>query len=165
VSRNQVASSTVLQMLIYFNLYLSVMWAILFILLFQWKTATWDIPLYIAIVTPVFYLCWLIIEPIRLALGYFGNLNERVAYIGPFLAITVVPQMLIHLYLITGQRYLGWITLEIELFISLSFLLLYTLEVLCAWRATNHFVSKATANFQLQAVDPAEIELTAFRTT
>ena len=39
---NQVASSMVLQMIIYFNVYLSVIWAIFFILLFQWKESPAD---------------------------------------------------------------------------------------------------------------------------
>ena len=52
------------------------------------------------------------IEPIRLALGYLGNLNESVGWLGPFMMITVAPQMIVHVYFFFGQTIVGWITLE-----------------------------------------------------
>lgn len=50
----------------------------------------------------------------RLTLGYLGNLSERVEWLGPFLVLTVIPQMVVHFYFAVGQYYAGWITLDIE---------------------------------------------------
>mmetsp|Transcript_27896 Transcript_27896/g.65099 ORF Transcript_27896/g.65099 Transcript_27896/m.65099 type:complete len:166 (-) Transcript_27896:70-567(-) len=81
-SRHEVAANTTLQMMVYFNAYLSCVWAIGWLLIFSWKLGVFGAPIYVVLITPVLYFGWLVLEPIRLALGYLGNLHERVSWLG-----------------------------------------------------------------------------------
>jgi len=150
-SRQQVASSLTLQILLYFNIYFSVIWAGLFFLLFQWKIVAWDVPIHVIIISPIMFCGWLVIEPFRLALGYLGNLDEKVGWLGPFMVVTLVPQFVVHIYFFFGQTLVGWITLEIETALSGTFMGLYLLEIIVAWHTTKRFVKKAAADFPLHA--------------
>lgn len=66
-SPNQLAASTALQMLLYLNVLFSLSWAILFPLLLQWKIGNWEPPIYISILTPLLFITWLVVEPLRRA--------------------------------------------------------------------------------------------------
>ena len=104
----------------------------------------------------MFYYVWLILEPIRLALGYVGNLSERVASLAPFWVLTLFPQYFVHIYFAVGQDLVGWTTFEIEQIFSVGFLLLYTVELVVGWSTSKRLVYKAAADFHLQipADDP-----------
>ncbi len=155
IARNQVASSMVLQMLIYFNIYFSVAFAVVHLTLYSWKSSIWEPPIQSMIVSPLFFFGWLMVEPIRLLLGYAGNLGERVSWLAAFWVLTIAPQMVCHVYFIAGQEFLGWLTLEIELVLHIFFLFLYFIELVVAWHATKRFISKATADFQLHLPEDA----------
>ena len=92
LSRYQVAASTPLQMTLYFNIPYALVWAAMNQLLFAWKSAVWDLPLVVAVVSPMVFWVWAFVEPIRLLLGYVGNLRERVAWLGGFWVLTIFPQ-------------------------------------------------------------------------
>ena len=65
IARDEVASSLPLQMLIYFNCFFSLAFAIIFWAIFTWKSSVWEPPIQSMIVTPLFFFAWLLIEPIR----------------------------------------------------------------------------------------------------
>lgn len=149
LSRHQVASSVRLQMLLYFNLYLAGAYAILHPMIFQWKAVTWPpkiivavhgpghpSPLHICVCiqrafcapeqvcNPMFFYVWLVMEPIRLVVGYVGNLGERVAWLAPFWILTLFPQLLTQAYFIVSYYITGWVTLPIEYVMHVLLLLL-----------------------------------------
>lgn len=133
-------------MLLYFNMLYSVVWATFFPLLLQWKFGNWEPPIYISILTPLFFVAWLIVEPLRLTLGYLGNLSERVEWLGPFLVLTVVPQIVVHFYFAVGQFYAGWITLDIEVVFNIIFFIFYVAEIVIGWRTTTRFGYKTISD-------------------
>ena len=107
LSRYQVASGLRLQMLLYFNVYVAVMYAILHPFIFQWKAKTWPPRIIVAVCQPMFFYVSLVMEPIRLIVGHVGNLGERVAWLAPFWILTLFSQLLTQVYflmptLITG---------------------------------------------------------------
>merc|ERR1712216_854553 len=110
LSRYQVAASTPLQMTVYFSGPYALVWAISNQLLFYWKSRTFDVPLVVAVVSPMVFWVWLLREPIRLLLGYVGNLRERVAWLGGFWVLTIFPQLIAHMYFLFAQPYV-WFNL------------------------------------------------------
>ena len=58
----QVASSTTLQMLLYFNALYSLVFGILFQFLFDWKLTIWSPPLVIELITPMGFWVWAFVE-------------------------------------------------------------------------------------------------------
>jgi hypothetical protein len=148
IARHEIASSTLLQQLVVANILLSALWAVAWVMLFVWKASTWRPPLQVVIISPTLYIAWLIFEPMRLALGYYGNLNEQIGLLGPFLFSSLI-QLLPQLYFVTAQRWLGWITLGVEYAMSIVLLLLYLAQVLVAWPTSKRFILKAEANYEL----------------
>ena len=65
----QIAASTPLQMMLYFSVPYGVLWAIANQMLFYWKASTFDVPLVVAVVSPMMFWIWFLLEPIRILLG------------------------------------------------------------------------------------------------
>jgi len=115
-------SSIVLQSLLYINVLVSAVYTFLQLFVSFWKVATRRLraflhqhtsPPYVFSyvaslqvvnyqayrVNPVYAIdlgalfVWLVVEPIRLSNGFFGNLNEEVSKISTFMLLTIVPQM------------------------------------------------------------------------
>ena len=85
-------------MTLYFSVPYAFVWACSNQLLFYWKSRTFDAPLVVAVISPMIFWVWLLLEPIRLLLGYVGNLRERVAWLGGFWVLTIFPQIIAHVY-------------------------------------------------------------------
>ena len=157
LSRHQVASSLRLQMLLYFNVYVAVAYAILHPMLFQWKAVTWPPRIIVAVCSPMFFYVWLVMEPIRLIVGYVGNLGERVAWLAPFWILTLFPQLLTQVYFISSQYVTGWVTLPIEYVLHVLLLLLYCAELYEGYATGKRLVKKAAADYHLQPVVPEDV--------
>jgi len=71
-----------LQMMIFFTGPYACVWAVSNQLLFYWKSRIFEVPLMVAVVSPMIFWVWLLLEPVRLLLGYVGNVRERVAWLG-----------------------------------------------------------------------------------
>jgi len=149
LSRYQVASSTTLQMMLYFNVLAAVVWAYVHIATWQWKVVVWPPPILPAMTTPLLFYVWLLLEPIRLLLGYVGNLSERVAWLMPFWVLTIFPQLLVHIYFVFIQDLIAWVVLPIEQVMSVAFIVLYLFELGVGYGTARRLVSKATADYQL----------------
>ena len=91
----------------------------------------------------------LLLEPIRLLLGYVGNLSERVAWLMPFWVLTIFPQLLVHIYFVFIQDLIAWVVLPIEQVLSVAFIVLYLFELGVGYGTARRLVSKATADYQL----------------
>ena len=64
-------------MSLYFTIPYAFVWAISNQLLYYWKTQQFVVPLVTAVVSPMIFWVWFLMEPVRLLLGYVGNLRER----------------------------------------------------------------------------------------
>ena len=89
----QIAASTPLQMMLYFSVPYGLLFAVANQMLFYWKARTFDVPLVVAVVSPMMFWIWFLLEPIRILLGFVGNLRERVAWLGGFWVLTIFPQL------------------------------------------------------------------------
>ena len=109
----------------------------------------WPPPILPAMTTPLLFYVWLLLEPIRLLLGYVGNLSERVAWLMPFWVLTIFPQLLVHIYFVFIQDLIAWVVLPIEQVMSVAFIVLYLFELGVGYGTARRLVSKATADYQL----------------
>lgn len=114
MSRYQIAANTPLQMLLYFNVLLSFVWGAMHVLYFQWKSANFEPPLLAAVITPMIFWGWALLEPIRLLLGWVGNIGERVAWLSGFWVLTCFPQLVVHIFFLFGQDAVGWFSEPLE---------------------------------------------------
>ena len=141
-------------------LYFNVPYAAVFLginqLLFYWKSVVWDLPLVVAVVSPMIFTVWALLEPIRLVLGYVGNLRERVAWLGGFWVLTVFPQLVVHIYFLVGQSAIGWINLPIETAMSIINILVVLTQLAFGYTTIRRLIAKAMADFHLQPVDVAD---------
>jgi len=151
----QVASSTTLQMLLYFNLLYAIVFGVLYQLLAAWKSSIWQAPLVVELVTPMSFWVWAFIEMLRLGLGYFGNLAERVPWLMGFWMLTLFPQPVIQMWFMLVQGLAGWFVLPIEVWLSVGMQVIYLAELVVSYRANKRLVAKAAADFHLQPIDPA----------
>jgi len=96
---------------------------------------------------------WFLLEPVRLLLGYVGNLRERVAWLGGFWVLTIFPQLVAHFYFAVAQPII-WFNLPVETASSLIHLLLNIYQLVLGYDTVKRLVVKAMADFHLQPVDP-----------
>ena len=159
LSRYQVAASTPLQMTLYFNIPFALIFACMNQLLFAWKSATWDLPLVVAVVSPMVFWVWAFVEPIRLLLGYVGNLHERVAWLGGFWVLSIFPQICVHIYFVVAQGNIGWFNLPIEIVMSCMYLLLVCGQMLLSYSTIKRLIAKAMADFHLTPIESDEASM------
>lgn len=150
MSRYQVASSTPLQLLIHFNAFASLLWALFHLLISQWKAQVWPPPIWISVLDPMCFYLWCLIELARLTLGHIGNLSERIASLSGFWFLIVFPQLPLQLYFALGQDALGWVALELEVLFSLILIVFYVAEMLIGYGTNKRIVAKTAADFHLQ---------------
>jgi hypothetical protein len=155
LSRYQVASSMPLQMTLYFSIPYALVYAALSQYLYAWKSNVWEVPLVVAVISPMIFTVWALLEPIRLILGYVGNLRERVAWLGGFWVLTIFPQLVVHIYFLVGQASIGWITMPIETVMSAIYVVLSLVQLGIGYSTIRRLIAKAMADFHLQPVDEA----------
>jgi hypothetical protein len=154
-SRFQVASSTSLQMLLYFNCLYALVFGVLHQMIYAWKLSIWAPPLLSELLTPMLFYIWAFVEVLRLALGYFGNLAERVPWLMAFWVLTLFPQPAIQFYFMFVQRIAGWFILPIELTLCIGMQLIYIAQLVVSYSTSKRLVAKAAADFHLQPLDAA----------
>ena len=143
-----------LQMMIYFTGPYACVWAISNQLLFYWKSRTFEVPLMVAVVSPMIFWGWLLLEPVRLLLGYVGNVRERVAWLGGFWVLTIL-QIICQVYFLLGQPWL-WFNLPIENATSALFVLFNLLQLGTGYSTIKRLIAKAMADFHLEPIAPEE---------
>ena len=142
-----------LQMTLYFSIPYGLMYAGLSQYLYAWKANIWEVPLVVAVVSPMIFTVWALLEPIRLLLGYIGNLRERVAWLGGFWVLTIFPQLAVHLYFLVGVAGMGYFNFPIETAMSAIYILLLLLQLGLGYTTIKRLISKAMADFHLQPID------------
>jgi len=100
-ANKKIESSMALQLLLYFNMYYSVVWLASQISIFSWKvTQGLEAPVFSAIAIAV----WALAEPFRLSFGWSGNLQEKVPQLTAFFLLTIIPQIAVMLYLLIAPQ-------------------------------------------------------------
>ncbi|RKO84027.1 hypothetical protein BDK51DRAFT_12265, partial [Blyttiomyces helicus] len=89
-------------------------------------------------------------EPMRLWLGYSGNLRERVPELSAFFLFTLFPQFVTCVYLAFGQPFTahGFAT-DLEVAVNIAYLLMLGPELVLGWRAAKNVVDAQAARFFL----------------
>lgn len=153
-----IASSYPLQMLLYFNLYYSIVWVAGQIAIFDWKVNRGlEDPTFTAIVIAV----WVITEPFRLSFGWAGNLQEKVPQLTAFFLLTIVPQIAIMLYMVAASR-----NVQVYEYTTSGIMLLFLLpEVFFSYYTTRTLVQIQTQRFYLQITNEHMDENDSFQET
>ena len=101
---------------------------------------------------PVFVM-WLVVEPLRLFLGYIGNLQERVPQMSAFLLMTIFPQIPCLVFLALFQEHI----FPYDRVAGCILLSSMIIEVIVGFRSLQKLIRKSTAEFyrMCQNVDPS----------
>ncbi len=113
-----VESSVPLQVLLYTNTIYFCVWVVLFLLIKRFKSWVIEPPTAFKVVDPFVLALFIIIEPLRLAFGWNGNLGEKVPQIGTFFLLSFFPALPCTVYfviaapqLLPAEKALGYIYL------------------------------------------------------
>ena len=145
-----------LQMMLYFSVPWAVVYAAFSQYLYVWKSRIYTVPIIVAVTNPMIFTVWALLEPIRLFLGYVGNLRERVAWLGGFWVLSIFPQLFVHIYFLVGQSAIGWIIMPIETVMSIINILVVLTQLAFGYTTIRRLIAKAMADFHLQPVDAAD---------
>jgi transmembrane protein 17 len=103
VTNSEIASNLPLQMLMYFNVYFGLFWALIVLanMLFRENYLSTN-PSYL-VLCPLILSVWCMVEPLRLYLGYVGNLQEKVPQLTGFWLLTLIPQIPLAFFFIIAK--------------------------------------------------------------
>jgi len=154
----EIASSYPLQVLLYFNLYYSIVWVVGEIAIFDWKVNQGlEDPTFTSIGIAV----WVITESFRLSFGWAGNLQEKVPQLTAFFMLTIVPQIAIMLYMIAASR-----NVQAYEYTTCGIMLLFLIpEVFFSYYTTRTLVQIQTQRFYLQITNDHTEENAVFQDT
>eukprot|EP01083_Nonionella_stella_P062045 161440_1 len=145
IKTHEVVSNLWLQVALYFNLYYSIMWAVLNLLVWQHKYPRYT-GLRVKYLTPIFYTCWLVVEILRIWLGYAGNLREKVPHLAAFFFLTIFPQSILVAYFVAVQYPLFPVD-QITGYILAAFLVV---ELCVGYRAVGVIIHAQTVRFAIE---------------
>ncbi|XP_041349631.1 transmembrane protein 17B-like [Gigantopelta aegis] len=150
---NEYVTNLPLQMALYFNVFFSPLWAISSIVILAAKFDSLDV-LYQIILTAV-YVAYMVIEIIRLYLGYVGNLMERVPELAGFWLLTLLLQFpLIAVLLLNEQSKI----LPLERAMHIVKALFIVFEMICGYFAIRIMVDYQVTKFHLQQFTDMHLE-------
>jgi transmembrane protein 17 len=100
------------------------------------------------------YAIFLLVEALRLWLGFSGNMRERVPEIAGCFLFSIFPQIVISLYFMSLQPLSGYgFTMALEYALNIVYLALLLPQVVLSYLAAKHIVQAQTANFFLRLKD------------
>lgn len=142
-----IIADTAFQNLIYYNIYLYPMTAFGAISTVLWKIANFNLSTWHMLMIVAFYGTYVIFEPIRLYLGYFGNLKERVPYLCGCLLFSMwqlgSTSYVIALQPLTGKGF----TTPYELGTSLVILMLLIPQLFLGYASAQRIMLSQTVGF------------------
>ncbi|KAI8925828.1 hypothetical protein BC831DRAFT_426367 [Entophlyctis helioformis] len=145
-----ILSSLPFQMLMYFNIFLYPVWLTGAWLVFTWKMAWFQLSYWHLYQTLFLMLAFSIMEPVRLWLGYNGNLRERVPEISGCFVFSCFPQLLVLVYLLVGQPFTSrGFSLPIETALNFVYMCLVVPEIVFGYLAARAIVKQRTIEFFL----------------
>ncbi|EGF80503.1 hypothetical protein BATDEDRAFT_88744 [Batrachochytrium dendrobatidis JAM81] len=93
---------------------------------------------------------FVVIEPIRLWLGYSGNLKERVPDLSGCFVFSIFPQLLICLYFMLLQPIMGnGVTMPFDYALNLVYILMIAAEIVYGYMAAKDIVQNHTMHIYM----------------
>ncbi|XP_075391834.1 transmembrane protein 17 [Tenrec ecaudatus] len=145
---DEMVSSLVLQMSLYFNTYFFPFWWVSSILMLYMKYSF--LPDYYKFIVVTIIILVTLIEVIRLYLGYMGNLQEKVPELAGFWLLSLLLQLPLILFLLFNG---GLKSLPMEKAIHMIYTLFLTFQVIAAFLALKRMVNQLATRFHLQDFD------------
>ncbi|TKR67519.1 hypothetical protein L596_023664 [Steinernema carpocapsae] len=142
-----------LQMALHFNVYFIPFWAISHIACFIMKYNHLSLT-YQVVLTPVHFL-YTIIEVVRLYLGYYGNLSEKISALSGFWISSLILQLPIAIFLLSNEEI---IPLPLERFAYIVHLLFLLVQILCGFFMIKQLADSQVAKFKRRALEEEEEE-------
>lgn len=153
----QVESSSCreLQVVLHFNLYLSVIFIVLESVLLANKLQTYELDVFGQVLAPLCFGVWAAAELIRLYFGYSGNLQEKLPQIAVFFLLSIFPQLPCLVYVMHLQS----LQLPMESVLGWSVFILTLVELGLSYGAVRKLVVKQTSSYaRLVDIDEEEEE-------
>ena len=140
-TKTEIASSLPLQIILFYNMLYSIVWAILFFAVWLWKQNNakkgdlW---------VGWMFACTVLIEAIRLAMGYEGNLHEQVADVSGYWLLSFV-KIGFTVFFLSGQ----YLALPIDYAINFLMLLFDLAALFFGYLATRHMIKSESTRFYM----------------
>ena len=139
----EVGSSLSLQALIYFNIFYSVMYAIMGCALLVHRMTVYKVDSFYGLLMPVVFAAWACFEPFRLLSGWFGNLNEKVPSLFVFVVLSAFPQLPCMVFMTFVQRPF----FPFDMASGLPMLLFLVIQLILSWLSLRRLIGRRTATF------------------
>lgn len=140
-TKTEIASSLPLQILLFYNMLYSIVWSVMFFVIWLWKQKyAQKADLWVGWM----FGCTVLIEIIRLAMGYEGNLHEQVADVSGFWLLSFV-KIGFTLFFLTGQ----YLTLPIDFAVNFFMLLFDLASLIFGYTATRHMIKSESTRFYM----------------
>ena len=146
-SDSPICSDMVLQMLLYFHAYFSVVWFAMYWYLWTWKSEHMEYQRAVKILSPTIFAIWTIAEAPRLLFGYTGNLKEKVPQMASFFLLTIFPSLPALCYFLfaeVNKLPLDWVLHVIQFALTLA-------ELYFGRRALTLLIRSQRDRFAVQA--------------
>ncbi|EKX33113.1 hypothetical protein GUITHDRAFT_98434 [Guillardia theta CCMP2712] len=153
ITNTQIASSLPLQMLLYFNVFYSIFWGALTLALMLFKENYLIVNQAYKVLSPLVLSVWFLLEPVRLYLGFVGNLQEKVPQLTGFWLLTLIPQLPIAFFFVLSLpvRVSGLpLQLSFDLAGSIILTVFVFLEVIVGFFALRSIVRSQVLKFHMQ---------------
>eukprot|EP01112_Ceratiomyxa_fruticulosa_P015191 TRINITY_DN4443_c0_g1_i1.p1 TRINITY_DN4443_c0_g1~~TRINITY_DN4443_c0_g1_i1.p1 ORF type:complete len:194 (-),score=25.15 TRINITY_DN4443_c0_g1_i1:337-918(-) len=141
--QRDILCSLPLQIALHFNVYYSIAWIIVQIILYLYKLgkSLFTSP----IIDAIFIIIWILVEPLRLYCGYSGNLRERMSTLYLFILLTIAPQLAVTVYLsiIQTPRF------TLDLAVGVPMLAFLVVELVTGYFGARFMAKKQSERFYL----------------
>jgi len=140
-------------MLLYFNMFYSIFWGALTLALMIFKENYLMVNQAYKVLSPLVLSVWFLLEPIRLYLGFAGNLQEKVPQLTGFWLLTLIPQLPIAFFFVLSLpvRVNGYpLQLSFDLAGSIILLVFIFLEAIVGFFALRTIVRSQVLKFHMQ---------------
>ncbi|XP_042297399.1 transmembrane protein 17B-like [Sceloporus undulatus] len=140
-----VLSSLPLQMMLYFNVFYLPFWCLSEGVMLELKYCL--LPAYYQFLLLTAYLMLILVETLRLYLGYIGNLQEKVPELAGFVLLSFLIEMPVLLFILTDEHI---IRLPLEMAVHLVLLLFLASEIAAAFLALKMMTKQLAMQFYLK---------------
>ena len=164
LTNTEIASNLPLQMLLHFNVHFGLFWALIILanMLFRESYLSTN-PSYL-VLCPLILSVWCMVEPVRLYLGYVGNLQEKVPQLTGFWLLTLIPQIPLAFFFIIAKPINfspdGNTTVPYQLPFdragSIVLIIMYVQEAIAGYVALRNMVRSQVLKFHLLNIRSAQ---------
>ncbi|KAK0421374.1 hypothetical protein QR680_015205 [Steinernema hermaphroditum] len=152
-SFRETLTSLPLQMALHFNVYFAPFWAISHIACYMMKYKHLSLT-YQVVLTPVHFL-YTVIEVVRLYLGYYGNLSEKISALSGFWISSLILQMPIAIFLLSNEEI---VPLPLERFAYIVHLIFLLIQIFAGFFMIKNLADSQVAKFRQKAMDDEKEE-------